>query len=123
LPIEARLGECLAVLRVRLGQHLVPVGLARLREQDQRRSVGGLRREREVEQDERVLVEVDEDRVPVEDDPENDEACLGGDVSRRPEDPGQTLRDLTEPVVPERGRETTVRKEKAERLLDEAKRL
>ena len=50
--------------------HLVAVGLARLREQDQRRGVGGLRREDEVEQDERVRVPVVDQRHRVEDDPE-----------------------------------------------------
>jgi hypothetical protein len=38
----------------RLAVQLVPLGLSRLREQDQRRGVGGLRREREVQEDERV---------------------------------------------------------------------
>ena len=54
---HALLREADLLLVVLLGpvfESLVPVGLAGLGEQDQRRRIGGLGREREVEQDERV---------------------------------------------------------------------
>jgi hypothetical protein len=71
LTLEALLGERLAVLRVRLGVELVPVRVPCLREQDQRRRVGGVGRERQVEQDERVRVDEDLEKH----DPHDDEVC------------------------------------------------
>src|SRR5207247_4528306 len=51
----------LAVLLPLLGRDLVAIRLPRLREQDQRRGIGGLRREREVEEDEGIGVPVVDD--------------------------------------------------------------
>src|SRR2546422_5843049 len=87
---------------VGIGVSLVAVDLTRLREQDQRRGVSGLSREGEVEQDERVLVEVDEDLEGVEDDPDDDDDALAEDVLRRPEETGDPLGHLTEAVGAER---------------------
>ena len=54
---ELGIGERAGVhLAVALGLGLVPVGLSVLRQQDQRRRVRGLGREREVKQDERVRI-------------------------------------------------------------------
>src|SRR5262249_4563050 len=95
----------------------------RLREQDQRRCVRRLRREREVEQDERVRIEVDEDRVAVEGDPGDDDDRLREDVPRCAEEAREALGVAAEPVVAERRRQSLVRKEEAERLLHEPERL
>src|SRR5207237_6772531 len=109
--------QLLTVLGVRLRVDLVAVGLAGLREQDQRRRICRLGREREVEEDERVLVEVNEDRVAVEDDPEDDDERLGRDVLRRPEETCEPLGYLAEPVVAERRAEVPVRHQIANGLL------
>src|SRR6185295_16912604 len=110
----------LTVLRVRRREYLVALGLARLRQEDQRRRVRRLGREREVEEDERVRVEVDEDRIAVERDPGDDDDGLAEDVARSAEGTRQPLRPPAEPVVTEGGVEARVRAEVAERLLHEA---
>ena len=81
---------------------LVPVGLARLGEQDERGRIGRLGREREVEEDERIRVPVGDDRERVERDPEDDRDRLPDDVLRRPEEPRRPLCPLAEPVGSER---------------------
>src|SRR5690349_24648490 len=90
------------MLLLSLRTHLVPLGLTRLREEDQRRGVRGLRREREVEEDERVLVEVDEDLEPVEGDPRDDDDRLRDDVLRGSEEPRDPLGSAAERVRTER---------------------
>jgi len=60
LSLEARLGERFPVLRVRVREGLVAVGLPGLSEQDERRCVGGLQAEGEVQEDEGVDVEAGE---------------------------------------------------------------
>src|SRR5919198_2742858 len=80
---------------------LVTVGLAGLSEQDQRRRVRSLRREGEVQQDERVWVPVRDDRDRIERDPHGDDDRLAGDVLRRAEEPRGPLGAPPEGVVPE----------------------
>ena len=57
-------------LSIMLAVQLVAVGLTRLREQDQRRGVRGLRREDQIQQDERVRGPSGDERDRVERDPE-----------------------------------------------------
>jgi hypothetical protein len=83
------------------GPLLVAVGLARRREQDQRRRVGGLQREGQVEEDERVRVPLQAEPDRVQDDPDNDDDRLADDVLRRPEKPRRILGVLAEGVLSE----------------------
>ena len=62
---------------------LVAVGLPRLREQDQRSSVGGLRREAEIQEDEWLGIPVVHERQRVERNPRRDDQGLPHDVLRR----------------------------------------
>ena len=57
LSLEARLRQVLSMLRVGVGVRFVAVRLSGLREQDERRRIGGLQAEGEVEQNERIEVE------------------------------------------------------------------
>lgn len=63
LAFLAGFGEGLAVLGIGIGVGFVAVGLTGLREQDQRRGIGGLETEREIEQDEGIQVECDPARL------------------------------------------------------------
>src|SRR4051794_9967577 len=65
---------------------LVPFRLAGLCEQDQRSRIGGLGREREVQEDERVRVPAQADGDRVDRDPQSNHDCLGDDVLRRAEE-------------------------------------
>ena len=78
LELGDALGLGLAVGLQGFVAHLVAVGLTCLSQQDQRRGVGGLQREGEVQRDERVLVPGDRvgDGQRVEQDPEDDDARL-----------------------------------------------
>ena len=58
---------------------LVAVGLAGLGEEDQRRRVGRLGREREVQQDERIRIPSEADRGGVDRDPQDDQDGLSDD--------------------------------------------
>src|ERR1043166_5534811 len=90
LDEELRLARAdgFAVLGVGVGERLVACCLPRLCEQDERRRVGGLEREREVEQDKRVWVEVNQQLEAVEYDPERDENRLADEVLGRAEKTG-----------------------------------
>src|SRR6516164_2328815 len=92
--------QLLTVLRVGKAVGLVAVGLAGLSEQDQRRRISGLEREREIEQDERIDVEL----CPtghVNHDPEADNDGLGDKEGRSTEEAGEIFRLLAEPVAAE----------------------
>ena len=65
-----------------------------------------LRREREVQQDERYGSHCSAHATEVSDDPEDDDDRLAEDVLRRPEEPRRPLRLLAELVVAERAAET-----------------
>ncbi len=70
---------------------LVPVGLAVLREQDHRRGVRGLGREREVQQDERVRVPAERRAIPLSMIQTHHEDRLRGQVPPGPEEAGHPL--------------------------------
>jgi hypothetical protein len=80
---------------------LVAVGLARLRQQDQRRCIGGLGGEDEIKQNERVLVPVVDEPDHIECDPGGDDEALSQDVPRRSEEPRHLLSTPPEPIVAE----------------------
>ncbi len=76
----------------------VPVVLPVLRQQDQRRGVGRLGREGQVEQDERVRIPVLDDADGVEDDPDDHEHGLADQESPGAEEPRHPLREPPERV-------------------------
>ena len=95
LLVRAR--QVLAMLSVGVGVHLVAVGLAGLGKQDERSGICGLKAEREIEQDERVDVEM---HVPhrVDSDPRDDDNGLPDQEARRAEVAGEGFRGLPEPA-------------------------
>ena len=80
---------------------LVPLGLARLGQQDQRRRIGRLGREGEIQKDERIRVPVLDQRNRVECDPEDDGDRLSDDVLRRPEEARSLLCRTAERILTE----------------------
>jgi len=70
--------------------------------QDQWRGIGGLGREREVQKDVRITIEVREQRHGVKDNPGHDDDRLADDVLRRPEETRRLLRPTAERVLTER---------------------
>jgi len=100
VPLDAGGGQRLAMLGVRLGEGLVAVRLPRLGEQDQRRRVGGLGAERQVEQDEGVGIEMGQP-PDVERDPAADEHGLDDQEDGGAEEAGEALRLAAEPVAAE----------------------
>jgi hypothetical protein len=78
-------------LTVALDVGPVPVVLAVLGQQDQRGGVGGLRREGQVEQDERVGVPVLDQPDRVQDDPADHDDGLAGQEAAGAEEPGDAL--------------------------------
>src|SRR5262249_37824659 len=81
--------------------HLVPLGLARLSEEDQRRGIRSLGGERKVQEDERVRIPMPHDGDGVDDDPDDNDDRLADDVLRRAEEPRYPLRDTSERVLTE----------------------
>ena len=108
--------QLLAMLGVGDAVALVAVGLPGLREQDQRRRVSRLQREREIEQDERIDVELrpahDVDQDP---DPHDDRLCY--EKGRRSEETGEALRPRAEPVAAENRIEMRMRQMKTSRAI------
>src|ERR1051326_7108175 len=103
--LDALLGRLRLLVVSLLGRQLlelVPVRLARLREQDQRRGIGGLRREREIQEDERVRIPAERDSCGVDRDPHGHEDRLAEDVLRRSEEPRGLLGAAAERVLSER---------------------
>jgi hypothetical protein len=98
------LGLHLTVLRQLLVVNVVAVGLPGLGQQDQRRGVGGLQREQQVERDERVPVPGDRvrQRQRVQGDPEGDDERLPDDEPRRAEEARESLGENAEAVTAER---------------------
>lgn len=107
LPLFARPGQGLPVLCIGVGVRLVAIRLSGLREENQRRRVGGLEAEGEVEEDERVDVERREPHH-VGRDPQPDDCRLADDERRRPEEAGKPLRLQAEPIPAEGRREVCV---------------
>src|SRR6266704_545332 len=104
--------EILAMLGVGDGMHFVAVGLSRLRQENERRGIGDLQAEGEVEQDEGIDVEVGQ-AGDVEGDPDADEDRLHDEKERRAEEAGEGLRLDREPIVAEDGAEMQMRPMKA----------
>ena len=90
--------QLFAMLRVGEARHLVAVGLTGLRQQDQRRGIGGLGREGEIEQNEGIDVELGPARG-VDPDPQRDDEGLRDKEGRRAEEAREILRFLPEPVI------------------------
>jgi hypothetical protein len=109
LPLERRPSDCLPVLGVGLRLDHVARGLARLREQDQGRGVGSLKREGEVEEDERVRIPAQRRGRAVHGHPGDDDDRLADQVTRRAEEARSLLGRPAEGVVPERGVQANVR--------------
>ncbi len=98
-----RVGLLLLVPAIReRGGPLVALRLPRRREQDQRRRVGGLEREREVQEDEGVGIPAEAQPDRIQCDPDGDEQGLPGDVLGRAEETGSRLRASAERVLAER---------------------
>ena len=91
--VSARVLRRAAAVLLRL--HPVPVGLPVLRQQDQRRGVGGLGGERQVEQDERVGVPAQSDGEDVQRDPDDDDDRLDEEAGG-PDEPGDRLGEPAE---------------------------
>src|SRR5260221_892473 len=100
--------EILAMLGVGDGVHLVPVGLSRLRQKNERCRIGSLQAESEIEQDEGIKVEVDK-ADDIEDDPDGNEDGLADQKDRGSEKAGKVLRLEGEPVVAENRAEMQMR--------------
>src|SRR6202034_23223 len=108
----ADLVEFFAMLGVGEARHLVAVGLPGLRQQNQWRGIGGLGREGEVEQNERIDVELGP-AGGVDPDPYCDDDRLRDQELRRAEEAGEILRFSPEPVVSEGRFEMGVRQGKS----------
>src|SRR5207253_442751 len=85
-----------------LAVQLVPVGLARLREQDQRCGVRRLGREDEVQHDPGPRIPVVDPADRVQDDPGDDDERLADDVLRRAEEARELLGTSAELVATDR---------------------
>ena len=107
LAFFIRTGDRLAMGGVRFRIRFITIRLAGLREQDERRGVGGLQTEGEIEKDERVDIETDGARG-VQNDPGGDDDGLGDEESRRAEKAGERLCLQREPVVSENGGEMQI---------------
>jgi hypothetical protein len=81
---------------------LVPFGLAGGGEQDQWGGVGGLRGERQVEQDERVRVPLKPERGRVRRDPQTDQDRLPDNEPRGAKEAREALSSYAEAIVAER---------------------
>ena len=84
-----------------LAGEFVPLGLPSLGKQDQRRRVGRLRGEAEVEEDERLGVPVVHERDGVEHDPACNENRLADDVLRRAEEASSAFGRTAEGILTE----------------------
>ena len=116
LTLFAGMGEGLAMLGVGIGVGFVAVSLAGLREQDERRGVSGLQAERQIEQNERIDVEM-ENAGGVEEDPDADDHGLRHQENGRAEKSRERLRFEGEPIVAEWGRQVAVRLVEAEMMF------
>src|SRR5579883_557053 len=94
----------LAMFSIGLAERLVARRLPRLREQNQRRCIGGLQAERQIQQDEWIRVEVDKQLETVEHDPERDNDRLTNQVLRGAEEAGDRLGKGAEAPAAERSR-------------------
>src|SRR5882724_3806990 len=105
------------MLRVGLRKRLVAIRLPRLREQDQRRRIGRLQAERQIEQDEWIEIEL-HDAGQVQPDPEQHDDRLRDQKDRRPEEARKGLRLRGEPIVTEGRLQVRVRQMKSKVMAD-----
>src|ERR1700744_6532450 len=108
LTLCACMRQVFAMPCVRVGQRLVPVCLARLGKQDQRCRVGSLKAECEVEQDERIDVELG-NAEDIYRDPRAHDQGLRDEEAGRAEDARKRLRLQRKPVIAEDPRQMRVR--------------
>src|SRR5450432_717547 len=116
LPLLTGEREGFAMLRVSVGMRFVPVGLAGLCEQDERRGVSGLKAEREVEEDEGIDIEMD-DPDHVEKNPNRHDQGLPNEEHGSAKEAGEGLRLERKPIVPEDSGEMVMRKMKAKMMV------
>jgi hypothetical protein len=109
LGLALGIGLCqrFTVLRIGIGLRLVAGGLTGLCQQNQRRGVGRLQAESEVQQDERVNVEGGHAKH-VQADPQQHNQSLRAEKHRRTEEPRKRLGAQGEGVVAEGGAEVGV---------------
>jgi hypothetical protein len=116
LPLFAGHGQRFAVLGIGIGVGFVAIGLAGLREQDQRCGVGRLEAESEVEEDERINIEMEEPG-DIDDDPDGHDHSLRHEEERRPEKPRESLGFQGKPIVSKHLSEVQVRGVEAEMMF------
>ena len=88
------------VLGIGIGLHLVPVRLSCLGKQDERRGIGGLKTEGEIEQDKRINIESGES-CSIDPNPKGNHYRLGDKKNRGSEKSGKRLGLEGEPVISE----------------------
>ena len=110
-PFLSRRRERFAMLGVGVGVRLVPIGLARLCQQNERSGVGSLQTEREVKENEWINVKM-RDADDVQNNPNCDDDGLRNQEDRRAEEAGERLRLERKPVVAENCIQNPMRKMK-----------
>ena len=116
LSFRAFGGEGFPMPRIRIRVGLVAIGLPRLREQDQRRRVGGLKTERQVQENEGVEVKFDNPRN-IQTDPDHNKKRLRDEEERGAKEAGEGFCLQREPIISESGREMSMRRMEAEMAL------
>src|SRR5262249_47723220 len=104
------------MLSVGFGVRLVAVGLARLREQDERRGLGGLEAGGEVQQDEGIHIELHPPN-DIHHHPDKDDDRLENQKYRRAKKPRESLGLQRKPIVAKGRRKMHVRQMKTEVML------
>jgi hypothetical protein len=113
LPFLAGTGDILAVLRIGHGVRLVTIRLTGLRQQDQRRGIGGLKAECEVQQDKGIDIKLGEAKH-IQTNPDRDDPRLRDQKDRRAKEASKRLRLEREPVPPKHRREMNMWQMKTE---------
>jgi hypothetical protein len=98
LALCARLGKGFAMSGIGLAQSFVPVCLAGLGKEDQRSRVRSLKRESEIQEDERIRVPPKRYGCDVDDDPQANQHRLSDQESRRAKESGEGLGSTPEIV-------------------------
>jgi len=114
-PFLAGEGDGFAMLRIGVSMRFVAVGLAGLREEDERRGIGRLQTEREVEEDKGIDIEMD-DADDVKNNPNRHDEGLPNKEDGRAKEAGESLRFECKPIVPENGGEMVMRKMKTKMM-------
>jgi hypothetical protein len=79
---------------------LIAIRLTRLCEQNERRGIGSLKTEGEIQEDERIEIEF-ENTGDVQSDPQKDHQRLSHEKERRSKKTGESLGLQGEPIIPE----------------------